>query len=56
MPFFFGKLLKMFNTEKISWQEVENAKVLVKTGHTINESSFFSQKLKMKPLIFQIQN
>jgi methionyl-tRNA synthetase len=41
MPFSSEKLLKMFGTEKISWQEVENVQVLVKTGHQINEASSF---------------
>ena len=40
----------MFNTEKISWQEVENAQVLVKQDTQSMKVSLFS-KLKMKPLI-----
>jgi methionyl-tRNA synthetase len=55
MPFSSEKLLKMFNTEKISWQEVENAKVLVKTGHQINESSLLFSKIEDETIDFQIQ-
>lgn len=55
MPFSSEKLLNMFNTEKISWQEVENAKVFVKTGHTINESSLLFSKIEDETIDFQIQ-
>jgi methionyl-tRNA synthetase len=55
MPFSSEKLLKMFNTEKISWQEVENAKVLVKTGHQINEASLLFSKIEDETIDFQIQ-
>lgn len=55
MPFSSEKLLKMFNTEKISWLEVENAQVLVKTGHTINESSLLFSKIEDETIDFQIQ-
>lgn len=55
MPFSSEKLLNMFNTEKISWQEVENAKVLLKTGHQINESSLLFSKIEDETIDFQIQ-
>ena len=55
MPCSSEQLLQMINTEKISWQEVENAKVLVKTGHTINESSLLFSKIEDETIDFQIQ-
>lgn len=55
MPFSSEKLLKMFNTEKISWQEVENVQVLVKIGHQINEASLLFSKIEDETIDFQIQ-
>ena len=55
MPFSSEKLLKMFGAEKISWQDVENAKVLVKKGHQINESSLLFSKIEDETIDFQIQ-
>ena len=55
MPFSSEKLLKMFGTEKISWQEVENAHVLIKTGHQINEASLLFSKIEDETIDFQIQ-
>jgi methionyl-tRNA synthetase len=55
MPFSSEKLLKMFGTEKISWQEVENVQVLVKTGHQINEASLLFSKIEDETIDFQIQ-
>ena len=46
----------MFNTEKISWQEVENAQVLVKQDIKSMKVLFFSQKIEDETIDFQIQN
>ncbi len=55
MPFSSEKLLKMFGTQKISWQEVETTTILVKTGHKINESSLLFSKIEDETIDFQIQ-
>ena len=54
MPFSSEKLLKMFNTEKISWQEGKCSSSR-KTGHTINESSLLFSKIEDETIDFQIQ-
>lgn len=55
MPFSSEKLLMMFNAEKKTWQEVEQAKVLVETGHLINESSLLFSKIEDDVIDAQIQ-
>lgn len=53
MPFSSEKLLKMFGTEKVSWQNIEGA--LLPTGHKINESSLLFSKIEDETIDFQIQ-
>ncbi|MGS0747006.1 methionine--tRNA ligase [Halpernia sp. GG3] len=55
LPFSSEKLLKMFNSEKLTWQEVESQKVLLKTGHKINEASLLFSKIEDEAIEFQIQ-
>ena len=55
LPFSSDKLLTMFNSEKLTWQEVENQKVLLKTGHKINEASLLFSKVEDETIEFQIQ-
>ena len=55
LPFSSDKLLTMFNSEKLTWQEVENQKVLLKTGHKINEASLLFSKIEDETIEFQIQ-
>ncbi|SFH89177.1 methionine--tRNA ligase [Halpernia frigidisoli] len=55
LPFSSEKLLKMFNSEKLTWQEVESHNVLLKTGHKINEASLLFSKIEDETIEFQIQ-
>lgn len=55
LPFSSEKLMKMFNSEKLTWQEIESEKVLLKTGHKINEASLLFSKIEDETIEFQIQ-
>ena len=55
MPFSSEKLLNMFNTSKITWQEVENANVLIETGYQMNEASLLFSKIEDDVIEAQIQ-
>lgn len=55
MPFSSEKLLNMFNTSKMTWQEVENANVLIETGHQMNEASLLFSKIEDEVIEAQIQ-
>ena len=54
LPFSSEKLLTMFNSEKLTWQEVESQNVLLKTGHKINEASLLFSKIEDETIEFQI--
>ncbi|UOE41833.1 methionine--tRNA ligase [Chryseobacterium suipulveris] len=55
MPFSSEKLLKMFNVQQMSWKEIENEKILVKTGHQINPAELLFSKIEDETIDFQIQ-
>ena len=55
MPFSSEKLLKMFNIEQMNWNDIETQKVLVKTGHKINEASLLFSKIEDNVIDAQIQ-
>ena len=55
LPFSSEKLLTMFNSEKLTWQEVESQNILLKTGHKINEASLLFSKIEDETIEFQIQ-
>ncbi|MBC7556636.1 MAG: methionine--tRNA ligase subunit beta, partial [Chryseobacterium sp.] len=54
LPFSSEKLLTMFNSEKLTWQEVESQNILLKTGHKINEASLLFSKIEDETIEFQI--
>ena len=45
----------MFASEKMSWQEIENAKILIPNGHQINEASLLFSKIEDETIEAQIQ-
>jgi len=53
MPFSSEKLLKMFNTEKKSWNEISG--ILIEPGHQINEASLLFSKIEDDVIDAQIQ-
>lgn len=55
MPFSSEKLLKMFNVAKINWADMETEKVLIETGHQINEASLLFSKIEDNVIESQIQ-
>jgi len=55
MPFSSGKLLNMFNVEKMDWNDVETKQVLIETGHQINEASLLFSKIEDDVIEAQIQ-
>jgi methionyl-tRNA synthetase len=55
LPFSSEKLMKMFNSEKLTWQEIESQNILIKTGHKINEASLLFSKIEDETIEFQIQ-
>ncbi|MBU8882971.1 methionine--tRNA ligase [Kaistella sp. DKR-2] len=55
MPFSAGKLQKMFNVSQLSWKEIQNEKVLIKTGHQINPAELLFSKIEDETIDFQIQ-
>ncbi|WP_417429023.1 methionine--tRNA ligase [Halpernia sp.] len=55
LPFSSEKLMKMFNSEKWTWQKIETENVLLKTGHKINEASLLFSKIEDETIEFQIQ-
>lgn len=46
MPFSSEKLLKMFNVQQMNWRDIENSKILVESGHQINEASLLFSKIE----------
>ena len=55
LPFSAEKLQKMFNISQLSWSEIKEEKVLIKTGHQINEASLLFSKIEDETIEFQIQ-
>lgn len=55
MPFSSEKLLNMFNVQKMNWIDVENTKVLIESGHQINEASLLFSKIEDDVIDAQIQ-
>ena len=55
LPFSAEKLQKMFNVSQLSWSEIKEEKVLIKTGHQINEASLLFSKIEDETIEFQIQ-
>lgn len=55
MPFSAEKLQKMFNVSQISWEQLKNEKVLIKTGHQINNAELLFSKIEDETIEFQIQ-
>ncbi|MGV8914120.1 MAG: methionine--tRNA ligase [Kaistella sp.] len=55
LPFSSEKLLKMFNVSAITWNDIKNEKILIKTGHQINEAELLFSKIEDETIEFQIQ-
>ncbi len=55
LPFSAEKLQKMFNVSQLSWEEIKNEKVLIKSGHQINPSELLFSKIEDETIEFQIQ-
>ncbi|MEC5158747.1 methionine--tRNA ligase [Chryseobacterium sp. MP_3.2] len=55
LPFSAEKLQKMFNVSQLSWEEIKNEKVLIKTGHQINPAELLFSKIEDETIEFQIQ-
>lgn len=55
MPFSAKKLQKMFNVPQVNWEQLKNEKVLIKTGHQINNAELLFSKIEDETIEFQIQ-
>ena len=55
MPFSSEKLLNMFNVSKTDWNALENNKVLIESGHQINEASLLFSKIEDNVIDAQIE-
>lgn len=55
MPFSAEKLQKMFNVSQIIWEQLKSEKVLIKTGHQINNAELLFSKIEDETIEFQIQ-
>ena len=55
LPFSAEKLQKMFNVSQLTWEEIKNEKVLIKTGHLINPAELLFSKIEDETIEFQIQ-
>lgn len=55
MPFSAEKLQKMFNVPQVNWEQLKNEKVLIKTGHQINNAELLFSKIEDETIEFQIQ-
>ncbi|WP_336664279.1 methionine--tRNA ligase [Elizabethkingia meningoseptica] len=55
MPFSSEKLLNMFNISKDDWNTLENNKVLIESGHQINEASLLFSKIEDNVIDAQIE-
>lgn len=55
LPFSAEKLQKMFNVSQMTWKDIKNEKVLIKTGHQINPAELLFSKIEDETIEFQIQ-
>ncbi|QOW08846.1 methionine--tRNA ligase [Kaistella flava (ex Peng et al. 2021)] len=55
LPFSAEKLQKMFNVSQLTWGDIKNEKVLIKTGHQINPAELLFSKIEDETIEFQIQ-
>lgn len=55
LPFSSEKLLKMFNLDLLSWQDISTRKVFVQTGHQINEAQLLFSKVEDETIEYHIQ-
>ena len=55
LPFSAEKLQKMFNVSQLNWADLKEEKILIKTGHQINEASLLFSKIEDETIEFQIQ-
>lgn len=55
MPFSADKLQKMLNISQMKWQDLETDRILIKTGHRINEVSLLFSKIEDEVIATQIQ-
>src|SRR5690606_7279398 len=55
MPFSSHKLQKMLNVSQMKWQDLETDRILIKTGHRINEASLLFSKIEDEEIVTQIQ-
>lgn len=55
IPFSSEKLLRMFNSEKMDWAEIENPKELIPQGHKINDAELLFAKIEDDAIDAQIQ-
>ena len=55
LPFSAEKLQKMFNVSQLTWSDIKNEKVLIKTGHQINPAELLFSKIEDETIEFQIQ-
>ena len=55
LPFSAEKLQKMFNVSQMNWADLKEEKILIKTGHQINEASLLFSKIEDETIEFQIQ-
>ena len=55
LPFSAEKLQKMFNVSQLTWEEIKNEKILIKTGHQINPAELLFSKIEDETIEFQIQ-
>lgn len=55
LPFSAGKLQKMFNVSQLTWKQIKDEKVLIKTGHQINPAELLFSKIEDETIEFQIQ-
>ena len=55
LPFSAEKLQKMFNVSQLNWEDLKEEKILIETGHQINEASLLFSKIEDETIEFQIQ-
>ncbi len=54
MPFTSEKLLRMFNCNQLNWQDLKDRKLMIETGHQINEAALLFSKIEDETVDFQI--
>jgi len=55
MPFSSKKILNMFNLGEMNWSKIENGKILVNSGHKINEPFLLFSKIDNDIVEFQLR-